>query len=119
MIAGYVWNPIITLGAALNGLVCGVIYKLLHGFSEPKKITLSVLCAHLAGSVLTKTLGLSIFLSLPFALTLGWRTLNYLIVGTAEIILLIYLLKSKVLLSNIQKIKNISKAKEDDEADEL
>ena len=119
MLAGYVWNPLITLGAALNGLLCGVIYKLLINRTEAQRITASVLLAHLVGSVLTKTLGLSLFYSLPFAVTLGWRFLNYVIVGTVEIFLLIYLLKSQLLLSNIRKIKQSIKGNGDDDADEL
>ena len=106
MLAGYVLNPLITLGAALNGLVAGFIYKLLGKLNEPLKISLSVFPAHLIGSVMTKTLGLALYYSLPFSLTLWWRTLNYLIVGTVEVIVLCYLLKSKLLLSNIQKIKS-------------
>ena len=105
LLAGYILNPLITLGAALNGLVAGIVYALLGKAREPLKISLSVLFGHLIGSVITKTLGLVIYYELPFTLTASWRILNYLIVGTVEIILLCYLFKSKLLLSNINKIK--------------
>ena len=112
MLAAYVWNPLITLGAALNGLIAGLVYRYASKLQGSLRIGVSVVTAHLFGSVLTKTAGLSIFYSLPFLPTLGWRTVNYAIVSVAEIIVLTYLLKSKVLLSNIDKIKqNFKKAK--------
>ena len=114
MLAAYVWNPLITLGAALNGLVAGLVYRYASRLPASLRIGSSVVAAHLVGSVLTKSAGLSIFYSLPFLPTLGWRVLNYAIVSAAEIVTLIYLLKSKVLLSNIDKIKqNFNKAKVD------
>ena len=119
MLAGYVWNPLITLGAALNGAVAGLIYKYLVRVPSAPRMAISVIVAHLVGSVLTKTLGLSIFYSLPFLVTLGWRSLNYVIVGAIEVAILFYLFKSKLLLSNIDKIKrNINKTK-GYESDEL
>ena len=112
MLAAYVWNPLITLGAALNGLIAGLVYRYASKLNGSLRIGVSVVTAHLVGSVLTKTAGLSIFYSLPFLPTLGWRTVNYAIVSGTEIIVLTYLLKSKVLLSNIDKIKqNFKKAK--------
>ena len=105
LLAGYILNPLITLGAALNGLVAGIVYMALGNARVPLKISLSVLSGHLIGSVITKTLGLVIYYDLPFTVTMLWRILNYLIVGLVEIILLCYLFRSKLLLSNIQKIK--------------
>ena len=103
--AGYLLNPIITLGSGLVGLVAGVVYLTSKKAPGLLRITLTVALAHLVGSVLLKTLGLAIYYSLPFGVTLAWRLLNYAIVGTLEIILLIYLTKSKLLLSKIEEIK--------------
>ena len=105
MLAAYVLNPLITLGAALNGLISGLIYKYSVRLPMAIRIGVSVITAHLFGSVLAKTAGLTLFYSLPFLATLGWRSLNYAIVGVTEVIILVYLFKSKVLLSNIDKIK--------------
>ena len=103
--AGYLLNPIITLGSGLVGLVAGVVYLTSKKAPGLLRITLTVALAHLVGSVLLKTLGLAIYYSLPFGVTLAWRLLNYAIVGTLEVILLIYLTKSKLLLSKIEEIK--------------
>lgn len=105
---GYAINPIITLGSALIGLVSGWIFSLLDRLPLPYRLTLTVIPAHLIGSVLVKSLGLSVFYSLPFLVTVGWRTLNYLIVGTLEVILLLIILKSKRILSEINKITQFS-----------
>ena len=116
---GYMLNPLITLGAAVNGLVFGLIYKALGGRSEPVRMSVSVIVAHLLGSVLVKTIGLSVYYSLPFTATLLWRLVNYILVGAIEVILLCYLFKSKVFSSNIQKIKQDLKLKKEDESSEL
>ena len=55
-----------------------------------------------------KSLGLSVFYSLPFGITVAWRLLNYAIVGAVEIVLLCILLKSKQLLTQINKITPFS-----------
>ena len=94
---GYAINPIITLGCALTGLVSGLVYKAAERLPSPIKLSLAVLAGHLVGSVLVKSIGLSLFYSLPFFVTLLWRVLNYVIVGTAEAFLLYFLLKSKQL----------------------
>ena len=108
LIVGYTINPIITLGSALIGLVSGTVFAISKRLAPIIRVTISTLVAHLLGSVIIKSAGLAIFYSLPFGITLAWRTLNYLIVGAVEIILLIILLKSKPLLSQINKIKHFS-----------
>ena len=105
---GYTINPIITVGSALVGFVSGCIYRLMKRCPPWVKISVSTASAHLIGSVLTKTAGLSLFLSLPFGVTLAWRLLNYAIVGAVEALLLCFLLKSKQLLTQISKIVPIS-----------
>ena len=105
---GYAINPIITLGAAAVGLVSGFIYKAARSLPLPVRIALSVFSAHALGSVLIKSVGLAVFYSLPFGVTVLWRILNYVIVGTAESVLLILLLKSKQLLAQINKIVSFS-----------
>ena len=104
---GYAINPIITLGSALNGLVSGYIFKLSRPLPLPVRIAASVISSHMLGSVLVKSLGLAIFYSLPFGVTVLWRILNYIIVGTAEAFLLYILLKSKQLLAQINKFTQV------------
>ena len=105
---GYAINPIITVGSSVIGIISGVIYRQVRRLPSPLGITLSVLSAHLVGSVLIKSLGLAVFYSLPFGVTVAWRLLNYAIVGAVEAFLLCLLLKSKQLLSQINKITRFS-----------
>jgi hypothetical protein len=67
-------------------------------------IALAVLTSHIVGSVLIKTAGLAAFYAMPYYALLLWRTLNYLIVGALEAVIL------SVLLSNSRirrEIKNL------------
>lgn len=104
LMVGYTINPIITLGSAMIGGICGLAYKHTKRLSRMLRISVSVTLAHLIGSVFTKSIGLAIFYDLPFLPTVAWRTLNYVIVGIVEIILLYLMLKSKLLLTQINKI---------------
>lgn len=97
ILVGYAINPAVTLGAAVIGLLGGSCYRFLPKFSLFLRILLSVLAAHLIGSVLIKTWGLAVFYDMPFYLLLLWRFLNYAIVGGAESLLLYYLLKNKTI----------------------
>ena len=100
---GYAINPIITLGCAVVGLISGAAFKLFRKIPLTVRVALCVLPAHLFGSVLIKTLGLTLY-GYPYGITVAWRLLNYAIVGSVEIILITFLLKSKQLLTQINKI---------------
>ena len=104
LMVGYTINPIITLGSAVIGTVCGLVYKHTKMLSQIPRISISVAIAHLLGSVMVKSIGLAVFYELPFLATVAWRSLNYVIVGVIEIILLVLMLKSKLLLTQINKI---------------
>ena len=104
---GYAINPIITLGSAMIGLISGYMYRFIKKAAPPLKIAVSVALSHLCGSVIIKSIGLTVFYSLPFGVTVLWRILNYIIVGAVEVILLCLLLKSKLLLSQIRKISPV------------
>lgn len=116
---GYALNPIITLGCALTGLISGLVYEFMPKMKGGVKIAIAVALSHSVGSVLVKSLGLAIYYSLPFGITALWRILNYAIVGTIETFLLIYLMKSKLLLSQIEKIKPFSQTKKGKQDDDL
>lgn len=119
LLRGYILNPIITVGSGTVGLVAGLVYKYTDGMKSGLRIAVSVIPAHLVGSVLIKSLGLVIYYSLPFTATVLWRILNYVIVGAIEVILLIYLLKSKLLFTEIQKIRPYSRTKKGDEEHDI
>lgn len=101
---GYTINPIITLGSAAIGATSGLVYSRVKKLPHPLAIVLAITPAHLIGSIVIKTVGLSVYYAYPFIVTLLWRTLNYVIVGAVESVLLITLLKSKQLLAQINKI---------------
>lgn len=92
---GYVINPLITVGAALIGCVGGCVYRWLRGMPTAGRILLTVVAAHMIGSVLVKTFGLAQFYDIPFWLLLLWRLLNYTLVAGAEFFLLYMLLRNK------------------------
>ena len=94
---GYAINPLVTLGAAAIGFIGGLVYRLVRKLPRGGRIALSVAAAHLIGSVVIKTFGLAQFYTLPFGALMLWRLLNYVIVGTAEALLLTVLLKNKTL----------------------
>jgi dihydrofolate synthase/folylpolyglutamate synthase len=101
---GYAINPLITLGCATIGAVSGIVFRMIKRAPLPARIGIATLLSHLAGSVLIKTLGLSLVYGSPFIVTMLWRLLNYAIVGFTEVVLLCFLLKSKQLLAQINKI---------------
>ena len=111
LVVGYAINPFITLGAAVIGATAGFVKKLLPSTALPEwsTVALSVAAAHLNGSVIMKTVGLSVFYSMPFLPLIGWRTLNYLIVGAAEGVLLFILLKNRGIKKAISSMKPVKR----------
>ncbi len=98
-LVGYAVNPLVTLGAVAIGLTSGFLWQLLGrvNVSYVAKIVFSVGGAHLVGSVLIKTVGLSAYYAIPIGVLALWRLLNYVIVGGIEGTLLFFLLKNKAL----------------------
>ena len=86
IMVGYTINPLVTLGAAAIGLICGFMPRLLTktGMNGRLQLAITVAIAHLAGSVVIKTVGLSAYYDMPFIILLLWRVLNYLIVGALD-----------------------------------
>ena len=96
LLVGYAINPIITVGAATIGLLAGLVGNLTRKFPLSLRVLFTVLIAHLIGSVGVKTAGLAAFYGVSYPVLMLWRALNYLLVGTAEGILLFVLLRSVV-----------------------
>ncbi len=105
VMVGYAINPILTVAATIIGLISGAIYK----FSSPlplfARISASVIPSHIFGSVILKSIGLSIFYSLPLAATILWRILNYIIVGACEVVILYILSKNRAVTSAVAEIR--------------
>ncbi len=94
LLVGYTINPIVTLGAFAIGFLSGLVCKIPVIKSDLLKLILAVIVSHTVGSVLIKTFGLAAFYSFPVYVLMAWRALNYLIVGTAEIIALHFISKN-------------------------
>ena len=108
VVNGYSVILIITLGCASIGAISGIMFRLLKKLPYTVKIALSTVSGHLVGSVIIKTIGLATRYGLNFGVTLAWRTLNYVIIGAAETVLLCFLLKNKQLLTQINRITTFS-----------
>ena len=88
ILRGYAINPIITLASVFIGFAAGAMAGIFNKASINLKLLSTVVLCHLVGSVIIKTVGLSIVLAYPFIPTLLSRTVNYIIVAAAEFILL-------------------------------
>ena len=105
LLVGYAVNPLITLGGAVIGLLGGLLYRALFKTPHILRVTVTVLAAHLVGSVLIKTVGLVAFYSYPLWELMLWRALNYALVGGLETVLLCVILKSRAVQSQINEIR--------------
>ena len=107
LMVGYTVNPIVTLGGATIGLVSGVCFPLLRKVNIHPCIStaITVIFAHLIGSVIIKTLGLSVYYSMPLGILMLWRLLNYVIVGTIDGIIVHTLLYNKGIKIKISALK--------------
>lgn len=85
LMIGYTINPIITAGAALTGFAAGGVFGILRGLgiSGMRAVYPSVMCGHVLGSMLVKTLGLWVYYRQPFSL-LVLRVPLYLVIGSLE-----------------------------------
>jgi ECF transporter S component (folate family) len=99
VMVGYAINPIVTAGAALIGLLGGLLWRMLSKLPYGLRLSLTVAVSHVVGSVLVKTVGLAAFYSMPIGVLALWRLLNYAIVGGLEFLLLYFVLKNKAIRS--------------------
>lgn len=85
-------SPIVTLGAAAVGAVSGLMSHYVIKRDGNLRVVLSVASAHLAGSILIKSVGLFTY----YEWLVLWRIPTYLVIGAIEAGLLCYLYKSPV-----------------------
>ncbi len=108
---GYSINPIVTLGAASVGLVSGFLARYVVKKSLLAKVMVSVSLAHLVGSVLIKSAGLAAWYLAKYEFGylefLGWRFLNYIIIGVAECLVLYLLLRNRAFAKQIKEMCKI------------
>lgn len=106
IMVGYTINPLVALGAAAIGLVSGFVPRILGkiNINTRLKLAVTVALAHLIGSVVIKTVGLSAYYDMPFVILLLWRVLNYLIVGTLDGVVVHILLSHKEIDKQIKEL---------------
>ena len=105
ILVGYAINPIVTLGAAAIGLLGGLVYWIYKRLPLVIRIFITVFSSHAIGSVVIKTFGLAKFYSMPFLTLMLWRSVNYLIVGALEFVILYFVMKNKSVSSALESLK--------------
>lgn len=109
LLYGYTVNPLITLGAAVVGLAAGIVSHYLVRRPLWLMTALSVLAAHLAGSVAVKTFGLAAWYLTKYSMGLAelmlWRLLTYTIIGIAEFLLIYILLRQRAVMAMIDRFR--------------
>lgn len=105
LLKGYAINPIITLGAASIGIVSGLISMLLKKKNMTLNIALSVMLAHIIGSLIIKTIGIYVYYHTPLEV-LALRIPTYIGTGILEFLIILMLLKNKAFSSQLDRICN-------------
>ena len=82
-------SPIVTLGAAAVGAVSGLVSHYLIKREGNARIILSVIAAHLVGSIIIKSFGLYVY----YGWMVLWRIPTYTVIAAMECGLLCYLFK--------------------------
>ena len=106
VLVGYAINPIITLGAALIGILSGVIAKLFRRNDRPLSavaVCMAVYTAHIVGSMMVKSLGLSIYFSTPMEVLL-LRVPIYLVVGALESTVILLLARNRLFTGELNRL---------------
>ena len=106
VMVGYTINPLVALGAVAIGLISGFVPRILAKVNINGKMSLAitVAIAHLIGSVVIKTVGLSSYYDMPLVILMLWRVLNYLIVGALDGIVVHILLSRKEIDKQIKEL---------------
>ncbi len=95
LLRGYPINPIITVGAVVIGASGGLLFKLFKNTPLFLRVLLPVVIAHILGSLLIKTLGISLMSGTPFTELFLMRTVNYIIIIPVDTLVLYFLYKNK------------------------
>jgi ECF transporter S component (folate family) len=107
MLVGYAINPIITVGAALVGILAGLVvlpFKREGRPISPVGVFLSVYTAHVVGSMVVKSLGLWIYYATPLPVLLI-RIPVYLIVATLEGTVICLLARNRLFMGELNHLK--------------
>lgn len=105
VLSGYAINPLITLGAAVVGLVPGLVWRWEALHSTSVRLAVGILLGHALGSMLINSLALRLFYNYPWSL-LAVRIPNALILSAAEFVLVRILLANRSLMKAVQGTGN-------------
>lgn len=104
LMVGYAINPVITLGAASIGFVAGLMSILLSKLPPMPRTAMSVLGAHVSGSMLIKSVGMYIYFHTPIQVLL-MRIPLYIGIGILEFYIIYLLLKNKAFSEQLERVK--------------
>ena len=105
-VMSYAVNPIITLGAALVGVLSGVMARAVTPRDRVISvwgIYLTVAVAHIVGSMTVKSIGLAIYFSTPIEVLL-WRVPVYLLIGALEGSILLLLTRNRLFMGELERL---------------
>lgn len=95
-------NPIISVGAALIGIIPGIISRYVIKKNRLICVPVSVFLAHIVGSMIVKSIGLHIFFGYGFEV-LWMRIPLYLAISVGECAIIYSMLKNKYISEAIPK----------------
>ena len=96
-------NPVVTLGAAVVGIISGVVAKYIIKKRGATQFIVAGASAHLIGSVIIKSIGLFVF----YNWLVLWRIPTYMLIVPVEVIMLILLYKNKAVRRMMDKVSPI------------
>ncbi len=106
VVMSFTVNPLITLGAALIGILSGLVARIATRGGRPLRpfaVCLSVGLAHITGSMTVKTIGLAIFSNVSTDKLL-WRIPLYVVIGAVECTLLVLLTRNKIFMGQLARL---------------
>lgn len=100
---GFGINPVITLGMALVGGLCGLICRITPKWNRLPRLICAVYAGHIVGNMIVKTIGIYWWYATPWP-TLMMRIPTYFILGAVEIAIFCILLKSRAFNREMRKV---------------
>lgn len=104
LLKGYALNPIITVGAGCIGFLSGFIYRKLKTENKILKTAVSVGTAHLAGSVIIKSVGLFVYYHTAFQV-LAMRLPIYIITSILESAVIAVLVRNRAFSAQLERMR--------------
>lgn len=101
-LSGYSINPLITLGAGSIGLVAGLLWKKLPALRLELRLPVSVVTAHVVGSIVINSLALRIFYGYAWSVLFA-RIPNALVLSAVNTVLIRLLMENRAVRNAIEK----------------